>query len=344
MKLKSGQLGDSISKAGKNIFAYLFYGSDLGAIQDNAQKVITAQRKKDENLEVNILSTEALKENSALLNEETASESLFSSSRVLWLKNPPDTLLNELDSFLTNAKADTPILIITSDSFNTKSKTVNLINESPVAAALGCYLQEGAELRQTIQSILSENGFSISPDAMAFLTDSLGADKGATLSELSKLMLYKGSEKQISLTDVQACFAGSAPTSIDELLMSALSGDSKTAHKKMTLLLEEGTTCVAIIRAFLMKINQLLRVQGWIAQGSNADDAIKRTPPFIPFKYTLLWKQIVLSWPVTFTIEAQKLTIDAEKNSKSGLPDKLVLERFIASICQAGKKFCRLHR
>lgn len=344
MKIKSGQLNDSISKAYKSIYAYLFYGSDLGAVRDNANQVIAACRKKDAGVEINILTGEMLKENPNLLTEEAASESLFASKRILWVRNPPDNLLNELDSFLTNAKEDSPVLIITSDSFNTKSKTVNLINESPVAIALGCYLQEGAELRQTIQNTLSTGGYSIMPDAMAFLNESLGADKGATLSELSKLMLYKGDEKQITLDDVQACFAGSAPTSMEELLMAALSGDAKTAQKKMTLLLEEGTTSVAIIRSFLMKFNQLLRIQGWLAQGLGADEAIKKTPPFISFKYANLFKQVVLSWPPSFTIEAQRLTIEAEKNSKSGLPDNLVLERFTASICQAGKKFCRLNR
>ena len=344
MKIKTGQLSDYILKASKSVYAYLFYGSDLGAVRDNANQVIAALKKKDANLEVNVLTADLLKENPARLKEDAASESLFATKRVLWLKNPPDNLLNELDAYLTEASSDTPILIITSDAFNTKSKTVNLINESPVAVALGCYLQEGAELRQTIQNVLTGSGFTIAPDAMAFLSESLGADKGATLSELSKLMLYKGDEKQITLEDAQACFAGSAPASMDELLMSALSGDSKTTQKKLSLLVQEGTTSVAIIRAFLMKINQLLRVQGWIAQGLGADEAIKKTPPFISFKYANLWKQIVLSWPTSFTIEAQRMAIEAEKNSKSGLPDELVLSRFTASICQGGKKFCRLNR
>lgn len=344
MKIKTGQLNDYILKASKSIYAYLFYGTDLGAVRDNANQVIAACRKKDENLEINVLTADLLKENPARLKEEAASNSLFASRRVLWLKNPPDNLLDELDAYLTNASAETPILIITSESFNTKSKTVNLINESPVAVALGCYLQEGAELRQTIQSVLSNAGYSITPDALTFLSESLGADKGATLSELSKLMLYKGDEKQITQDDAIACFAGSAPASMDELLMASLSGDAKIAQKKLNLLVSEGTTSVAIIRAFLAKINQLLRVQGWIAQGFSVDEAIKKTPPFISFKYANLWKQIVLSWPTSFTIEAQRLAIEAEKNSKSGLPDDLVLARFTASICQGGKKFCRLNR
>lgn len=344
MKIRSAQLNDSIAKAGKSIYAYLFFGNDLGAVRDAAGQVIAFLNKQNPDLQVDTLPGDTLKENPNLLAEEGASASLFAAPRVLWIKNPADNLLNELDGYLTKANADTPVLVITSDTFNTKSKTVNLINDSPSAVALGCYLQEGAELRQTIADTLKSGGFIIVPEALAFLCESLGADKGATLSELSKLMLYKGDEKQITLDDVKACFAGSAPASMDELLMAALSGNASLAQKKMTLLIEEGTTSVAIIRSFLMKINQLLRVQGWIAEGLRADEAIKKTPPYISFKYVDLWKQIVLSWPVVFTIEAQRMAIEAEKNSKSGLPDNLVLARFMASICQAGKKFCKLNR
>ena len=127
MKIKTGQLNDYILKASKSVYAYLFYGSDLGAVRDNANQIIAALKKKDANLEVDVLTADLLKENPARLKEDAASESLFASKRVLWLKNPPDNLLNELDDYLTNASPDTPVLIITSDAFNTKSKTVNLI-------------------------------------------------------------------------------------------------------------------------------------------------------------------------------------------------------------------------
>ncbi|MBE6449317.1 MAG: DNA polymerase III subunit delta [Alphaproteobacteria bacterium] len=341
MKLKAYQLDDSIAKAGKSVFAFLFYGADLGAIRHGADQVISFIKRQDTQADVIILTAESLKENPYRLNEEGASNSLFASKRILWLKNPPDNLLDQLDAYISNANSDTPVLIITSDSFNTKSKTVTLINDLPNACALGFYLEEGAQLRQTISQTLQNNGFTILPEALSFLMESLGADKGATLSELDKLMLYKGDDKKITLDDVMACFAGFAPTSMEELLMSALSGDAMLAQKKMMLLLEEGTSCVAIIRSFLLKINQLLRVQAWMEAGLKADEAIKKTPPFISFKYADLWKKIVLSWPVNFTVEAQKMTIEAEKNSKSGLPDELVLTRFLASLCQGGKKFCR---
>ena len=341
MKIKPAQFKDYVQKAGKSIICFLFYGSDLGAVNDSAIQIIKFLKTQKTPPEEVILTSDSIKENPNRLSEEAASVSLFTSKKIIWLKNPSDTLLNEINDYLEQAKENTPVLIITSDSFNTKSKTVSLINDAPNAIALGCYVQEGADLRATITSVLQGQGFLIEPDAVQFLCESLGADKGATLSELDKLMLYKGNEKRICLEDVAACFAGSAVATSDDLWAFSLTGNLDKAQKKMNLLLAEGATAVSIIRIFLYKFQQLIRVQALIADGTNTDDAIKKVPPFIPFKYATTWRQIVLSWQPNFVKEAFYLTMEAEKNAKSGLPEQLVLKRFIGSLSQAGKKFCK---
>ena len=76
MKIKAGQLNDSISKASKNVYAFLFYGSDFGAIRDSANQVISALQKKDANTEVSVLNADSFKENPAVLSEESASISV----------------------------------------------------------------------------------------------------------------------------------------------------------------------------------------------------------------------------------------------------------------------------
>lgn len=342
MKIKSGQLKDYFQKAGKTVFCFLFYGSDLGAVNDCALQVLNFLKSQKTPVEDVILTSDSFKENPTRLSEEVASSSLFCSKKIIWIKNPSDSLLNELNDYLEKADENTPVLIVTSDSFNTKSKTVALINDSPNAVALGCYIQEGADLRATISEQLQKDGFLIEPEAVRFLCDSLGADKGATLSELNKLKLYKGDDKRITLSDAEACFAGSAVASSDDLWAFVLTGQLDKAQKKMILLLEEGASAVSIIRVFLNKFQQLIRVQGLMANGMNTDEAIKKVPPFIPFKYANTWRQIVLSWSSAAVKEAFYRTIEAEKNAKSGLPDQLLLKRFIGSLAQAGKKFCKM--
>jgi len=341
MKIKSAQLKDLISKSEKTIFGFLFYGSDLGAIDECVRQVLAYFRAQKKAVEEVVIGPDALKENPARLSEEAASMSLFGGKKIVWLKNPPDTLLNELNDYFEHAESDTPVVIISSDAFNTKSKTVSLLNDLPNVACLGCYLQEGADLRDTISSVLQKQGFLIEPDAMRLLCESLGSDKGATLSELEKLVIYKGQDKKVTLSDVEACVAGSAVATGDDLWAFTLTGQLDKAQKKMNLLLEEGTAAVAIIRIFLYKLQQLMRVQGLISNGMNADEAIKKVPPFIPFKYATVWKQIVLSWQPNFTKEAFFLTMEAEKNAKSGLNEQLILKRFLGALSQAGKKFCR---
>ena len=47
MKLKASQLNDSISKAGKSLFCFLFYGADFGAVRHAADEVISFVKKQD---------------------------------------------------------------------------------------------------------------------------------------------------------------------------------------------------------------------------------------------------------------------------------------------------------
>lgn len=341
MKIKASQLSDNVNFAGSKVFGFLFFGSDFGASMDFAQKTIAAIKTKQKNCEVQTILPEQIKEDAGVLRNEVASVSLFSASKIIWLKSPPDSFVGELEWYFEYDALQKPVLIVSSDSFNTKSKTVALFNDEKNAVALASYLQEAADLRQTITDVIRQNGYVLQADALSFLQESLGADKGATLSELDKLMLYKGNEdKQITLQDAKACFAGSAPASMDELLMAALTGQAMLAQKKLTLLLQDGTTVVAILRSFLGKVNQLIRVQGYIAEGFSADEAIKKVPPFISFKQLPQWKQVVLSWSTKAAVEALKMTIEAEKNTRSNLPDVLILRRYVASMTQAGKKFC----
>ena len=174
MKIKPAQLKEYIQKAGKSVYVFLFYGSDVGAINDCAGQVLRFLKSQKTPVEEVILTADSLKENPIRLAEEASSSSLFCSKKTIWLKNPPDSLLNELNDYAQNANENTPVLIISSDSFNTKSKTVALINDSPNAVALGCYVQEGADLRATISDVLQKDGFLIEPEAMRFLCDSLG--------------------------------------------------------------------------------------------------------------------------------------------------------------------------
>lgn len=338
MKLKAGQIKSLASQISKNYKGFLIYGTDVGTIQETARNIL---RLLGAQVSVTDITADRLKETPTLFWDEVTAISMFGDRHVIRFKNPSDTFAKEIDAFLTQDTGDTFVLM-TADNLNTKSALVKACDAAEAIGCIGCYPQEEQDIRQTIQQILSENGYLIAPDALAFLSTSLGSDKGVTLSEIDKLMLYMGTEKQVTLAHAEASIGNGSAVSIDDLIMSALSGKPASVQKNYQLLLQEGTQPVAITRSFISKLNQLILVLSKIKKGEAVDSAIRATPPFIPFKYNNLWKKIVLSWPENSAYEALFIMLDAEKNCKTGLPAELICNRALTSLTQAGKKFLNL--
>lgn len=337
MKVKAGQLKALAPEISSSFKAFLIYGTDVGAIDETAARIQKMLSDKKP-LAVTELTVERLRETPTLFWDEVGALSMFGDRHLIRMKNPTDTFAKELETYLSSDTGDVFVLI-TADNLNTKSALVKLCDSAVGVGALGCYPQEESDIRTTISGILSENGFVIAPEALTFLSQNLGADKGITLSEIDKLMLYMGDEKQVSLADAEAVIGNGSAVSMDDLMMHVLSGQASLAQKDFDLLQQEGVAAAQITRAFVLKINQLLLVLSKMKKGEPVDTAIRGTPPFIPFKYSSLWKRIVLSWPESYTMDALNIMLTAEKETKIGLPADLICNRALTSLTAAGKKF-----
>lgn len=337
MKIKAGQLKALASDLTSSFKAFLIYGTDTGAIDEAAgriQKMLADQKP----LAVTDLTVDRLRETPTLFWDEVGALSMFGDRRLIRFKNPSDTFVKEMEAYL-NADTGDAFVLMTADNLNTKSALVKLADGADRMGSLGCYPQEENDVRATIAGILSENGFIVAPEALVYLAQNLGADKGITLSEIQKLMLFMGDEKQVTLAHAEAAVGNGSAVSVDDLIMHVLSGQAGPAQRDFELLLQEGTASAQLTRAFVMKLNQLLIVLSKMKKGEPVDTAIRGTPPFIPFKYGALWKRIVLSWPESYAMEALDLMLTAEKNVKSGLPADLVCNRALTGLTAAGKKF-----
>jgi DNA polymerase-3 subunit delta len=85
-----------------------------------------------------------------------------------------------------------------------------LFEGAPHAAAIACYHDSGGDLKAVIQAQLNAAGKGASQAALSYLEQSLGGDRGATRSEIEKLVLYVGEQRQVELEDVLASVGHSA--------------------------------------------------------------------------------------------------------------------------------------
>ena len=115
--------------------------------------------------------------------------------------------------------------------------------------AVRCFHDSDQDLKPLIQQTLRGAGFEIAPDALDYLVDHLGEDRGVTRSELEKLCLFVGeASRKISLSDAMACIGDQAEIAEDDLLMALGEGDVAELERAFDRCLI-GSEPVALLRA-----------------------------------------------------------------------------------------------
>ena len=334
MKLKSGQIpsADQFKKAS----ALLVFGSDLGAIDEIVKKTVHFFETSDNLMELIEINTEKLKKTPSLFWDEVNAYSMLSHQRVIYYKNVPDSFVDEFRLFLNDSHPDT-FLLMSSSTLKTSAALCKEACASDQVLAIGCYPQEAAGVKQTILSFMNNEGFIIHPDAVAFLTQSLGADKAVTMGELEKLKTYMGKEKQITLKDVQACIGNESLSNLEELIISAMTGNARLVQKNLKLLLQENVNPVTIVSAFIRKTQQIIQIISKRDAGTPLDTAISSTPPYIPFTVMTPFKDILQKWPMQQLETLLSLLMQTDKDLKSNLPPQTVLNQTLLRITNAGK-------
>ncbi len=340
MKLKTSQIKAKASLIQKSLKGFLIYGSDAGAVRETAQGLIDLVNVSKNPYAVVSLSMEKLKETPTAFWDEAHSFSMFGGRRIIWFKNPTDAFSTDWEAFLKDQKTDA-FVIMSSETLNTKSKLVKICNDDEKAGCVACYPETEQDTKQTILNMLSQQGYRITPEALALFASYLGADKAMTCSEISKLMTYLGSQKQVDVSDIVANIGNGAAVSVDDLMYAVLSGQHDRVQRVYDILLQEGIQPVMIVRTFINKVNQLMIVLSKIRTGETIDSSIKNTYPFIPFQYASLWRKIVMSWHEEAALEALEILLKAEKDCKSGFTAEVILNRALTSLTAAGAKILK---
>ena len=174
------------------------------------------------------------------LANEAASLPLTGGRRVVRLREATDAATDQVAAIL---KGMAPALVVLeAGGLPTRSRLRSLVEAAPDGAAIACYPEEGRALTDTIRAVLTEGGASIDADALAWLSDQLGADRVSTRQEVEKLALYAGPGGRVDLDAAMACVGDMAGLSLDDALFAATEGDVAMADRALELAAAEGAT------------------------------------------------------------------------------------------------------
>jgi DNA polymerase-3 subunit delta len=315
----------------------LLYGPDAGLVRERAEALVRlAAGSLDDPFRVSDLRREQAAADPGLVAGEMAALSLTGGRRAVRLREATDALAPAIEAALA-VPGDT-LLVVEAGELPPRSKLRLLFERAANAAAIACYADTGATLREVIAATLGEAGVTAEADAVAWLADNLGADRALTRAELAKLALQAGPGGRVTVADARAAVGDHAGLGLEDALFAATAGDVAGADRALGLALEEGAAPVQVVRAAL---RHMQRLSLGLAEGLAAlspKEAAQRARPPVFFRHEAAWHRALGAWTEARAGAACERLLAAERACKTtGAPDGLIAARAVLDLARAAR-------
>jgi DNA polymerase-3 subunit delta len=315
------------------------YGPDGGLVGERAERLgKLVVQDLDDPFRVSEVTGEQLEAEPQRLVEEAQALCMMGGRRFVRVRQATERSVKALELLL---EVDRPeaFVAIEAGELATGSKLRQLAERSPKVAAIGCYREDARDLQGTIRTVLQELGLRPDADALAYLAQNLGADRGVTRRELEKLALYVGDagERRVTLADAAAVVGDGAALGIDELVVAVLRRDPARLDRALGRLLSEGEAPVRLIRAVALQMLRLVRFQAEVEQGASPDGVVDGAKPPVHFSMKPVLKAALRQWPGRRLMRALTMLQEAELTMKrAASPDDLVCRHALAELIADG--------
>ena len=342
MRITGARVERFLSKPDPALSTVLLYGPDEGLVRERALRLVrTVLADPKDPFGLTELAADAVRSQPALLVDEARALSLTGGRRVVRVRQASDQVSAACRDLLALPELAALVLVDAGD-LGPSSSLRRLFEGASNAASLPCYRDEGRNLAGSVEDQLASLGLRPEPDALAFLVERLGADRGITVSELAKLDLYLASAdggqrpRTETLEDAAAVVGDSAALGIDDLVHATALGQTAVVERVMSRLLAEGQAPVRLLRSLANHFGRLYQLACQIEAGEPVDQVVEKARPPIIMRRRGQFKAELRRWPAAALAELSGRLLQAEIGCKTtGWP--------AAELCRAvALRACRL--
>lgn len=210
--------------------AALIYGPDAGLVDELCDKSIEILSIEKDNIFA--LDSGDLRDKQDALFAEACTPSMFGGRKMVIISNAGDSDAKTIKDLVEHPGLDA-MVIVTGGDLRFGGSLRTLFENGENVAALACYTDDAKTLETLIRNELFTNAQikQISPDAMTYMLNHLGGDRGITRGFLNKITLYVDDKKTIDLDDVEKCLPDTGAANTDDFLYSLTAG-----HIQQTML------------------------------------------------------------------------------------------------------------
>ena len=342
MKIEPRQVEAFLKKPDPRIRAVVIYGNDDGLIAERAMQLARSvcEDLKDPFRVVDITG-ETLKHDPARLADEFSAMSLMGGRRVVRVRPAGEESATALEN-LVAATAGDALIVVEGGNLTPRSSLRTLAETEPCLAAMPCYMDSAEALEGLVESSARAQGLNVDADALDWIVERLGGDRGQTRSEIDKLLLYKAGDeaKTITMADAMAVLGDTASIGIDDVIASTFDGELVALDRALDRVFAEGGNPVQLVRSLQRHVDQLHLVVGQVARGSNLESAMFKArglPRGGPVRQR--FERHARSWPLPRLSAAVTRILEAEMECKStGLPDEAIARRLCLGLASAARQ------
>lgn len=285
MKLGWKDIEPFVKKPNPKARAILVYGPDSGLVKERSAAMgKSIVDDLNDPFNVAVLTASSLADDPARLMDEAMAMSMMGGGRLIRVEDASDKLTTLLKDYLAAPSAEN-LVILEAGELGPKSSLRMLFEKSDSAAAIPCYVDDERSVSTMTRQTLSENGYSIQPDALSWFAMNVAGDRMRVRAEIDKLMLYMGTvSKNINVQDVLAICGEAGAQSIDDLIYAIGGGKTEVALFTYNKLLAEGVFSIQILRFLQNHFRRLHYTKTLARSGFDIDDAMKKLQPPVFFK------------------------------------------------------------
>ena len=339
MKLNAGDKRRLLSNPPGDISVILIYGPDVGQVRDVGETLLkSVVEDPNDPFRVAELTADSLRHDPARLADEAASMALTGGRRVVRIRGASDPLTDICRSFLDNPIGDA-LILVEAGALEARSKLRGLFEKAKNAAAFPCYTEEGRSLEETLQREFARHRVQATAEAMSYLLNRLGADRLATRSEIEKLCLYVGDGGRAGIEDVRACIEDGSNLAIDDIAFAVADGSLETLDVNLARAYGDGVAVVQILRALQRHFQRLQLAAARIADGADADSALRALRPPVFFAKVGPFKQQAARWSVKRLEDALRRLAEAELLCKTtGMPERAICGQTLLGLAMSARR------
>ncbi len=274
----------------------LVYGPDGGKVSEVVRTLIADSGvDRDDPFAFSALSSEGVKSDPSVLSDALATLPFGSARRLVHVGLWEGASARVLEGAIGGA-ARGNLAIIEGGDLRPNVAARRFAEGNARSLSLACYRDDDSALRVLVREELAHSGLEADGEVREAIVALLGEDREGSRQELEKLVLFKGTQKVVSLDDVSEAMDNGRVIHMDQLVDDIALGRRSEALTGLVRLSQRGTDPGAVTGALLRHFSLLARLRCEADSNRSLDSAFRSLQPPLFFRRRAKVEHALTRW------------------------------------------------